>query len=161
VSASDERVMRALGRILRTWSLIKSVPLRSILPLQPPLLQLLSTRPDLPEDQLVVLGLKHLYSDPSKPRGEKLTFTDMNVAGTSETPGQAAAVQRRYRGQSAYTVIAVREQVRLSTRREDIDEAIEIAEGYRERGATIVSISAPDGETYSLDEISAFRRGVR
>lgn len=62
VSASDEKIMRALGRILRTWSLIKFVPMRSILPLQAPLLRLLSARPDLSEDQLVALGIKHLYS---------------------------------------------------------------------------------------------------
>jgi hypothetical protein len=49
----------------------------------------------------------------------------------------------------------------LSTRREGIDEAIEIAEDYRERGATIVSIRGPNGETYSLDEINALRRSSR
>ena len=62
MSASDEKIMRALGRILRTWSLIKFVPMRSVLPLQAPLLRLLSTRPDLSEDQLVALGIKRLYS---------------------------------------------------------------------------------------------------
>ena len=150
--------MRALGRILRTWSLIKSVPLRSILPLQAPLLQLLSTRPDLSEDRLVVLGLKHLYSAPNQPKGDRLTVTD--TVGTSETPSQAAPVQRRYRKQAAYIVTAVREQVQLSIKREGIDQAIEIAEGYHEAGATIVSIRAPDGKTYSLDEIDALRRNV-
>src|SRR5262245_43030473 len=105
--------MRALGRVLRTWSLIKSVPLCSILPLQAPLLQLLSTRRDLPEDQLVVLGLKHLYSSPNQPKGDKLKVTDFDVAGTSETPSQAAPVQKRYRKQTAYIVTAVREQVQL------------------------------------------------
>jgi hypothetical protein len=153
--------MRALGRVLRTWSLIKSVPLRSILQLQAPLLQLLSTRPDLSEDRLVVLGLKYLYSDPNKPKSDGLTLTGLDVARESETPSQSPPVQRRYKKQSAYIVTAFREQVRLSTRREGIDEAIEIAEGYRERGATIVSIRGPNGETYSLDEINALRRSSR
>jgi len=153
--------MRALGRVLRTWSLIKSVPLRSILQLQAPLLQLLSTRSDLSEDQLVVLGLKHLYSYPSRPKGDRPALTDPDVAGTSETPSQATPVERRYRKQAAYIVTAVQEQVRVSIKREGIDEAIEIAEGYRECGATIVSIRAPDGETYSLDEINALRRNIR
>jgi hypothetical protein len=162
VSASEERDMRASGRVLRTWSLIKSVPLRSILRLQAPLLQLLSTRPDLSEDQLVVLGLKHLYSNPDKPKdGRHLTLTDLDVAATSEAPSKATPVQRRYRKQAAYIVTAVREQVQLSIKRAGIDEAIEIAEGYRERGATIVSIRAPDGMTYSLDDFDALRRNIR
>jgi hypothetical protein len=153
--------MRALGRVLRTWSLIKSVPLRSLLPLQAPLLQLLSTRPNLPEDQLVVLGLKHLYSSPDQPKGDRLPVADLDIAGTSETLSQAAPVQRRYRKPAAYIVTAVREQVRLSIKREGIDQAIEIAEGYREAGATIVSIRAPDGKTYGLDEIEALRRSIQ
>jgi len=153
--------MRALGRILRTWSLIKSVPLRSLLPLQAPLLQLLSTRPNLSEDQLVVLGLKHLYSSPNQPRGDSLPVADLDIAGISETPSQAAPVQGRYRKPAAYIVTAVREQVQLSIKREGIDQAIEIAERYREAGATIVSIRSPDGKTYGLDEIDALRRNFQ
>ena len=153
--------MRALGRVLRTWSLIKSVPLRSILPLQAPLLQLLSTRSDLPEDQLVVLGLKHLYSSLNQPKGDRPTVADLDIVETSETPNPAAPVQKRYRKQAAYIVTAVREQVQLSIKREGIDQAIEIAEGYREAGATIVSIRAPDGKTYDLDEIDALRRNFQ
>jgi hypothetical protein len=95
VSASEERVMRALGRVLRTWSLIKSVPLCSILPLQAPLLQLLSTRSNLPEDQLVVLGLKHLYSSLNQPKGDRPTVADLDIVETSETPNPAAPVQKR------------------------------------------------------------------
>jgi hypothetical protein len=153
--------MRALGRVLRTWSLIKSVPLRSILQLQAPLLQLLSTRPDLAEDQLVVLGLKHLYSHPDNPKGGRLALTDPDVGGRSATPGQVPPVQRRYRKQTAYIVTAVREQIQQSIQRGGIDEAIELAEGYRERGATIVSIRAPNGKTYSLNEINALRHNIR
>jgi len=109
----------------------------------------------------VVLGLKHLYSPPNQPKGDRLPVADLDIAGTSETHSQAVPVQRRYRKPAAYIVTAVREQVRLSIKREGIDQAIEIAEGYREAGATIVSIRAPDGKTYGLDEIEALRRSIQ
>ena len=80
VSASDEKTMRALGRVLRTWSLIKFVPMRAILPLQAPLLRLLSARPDLSEDQLVALGLKQLYSSRNASKADKPTMTASDVA---------------------------------------------------------------------------------
>jgi PhoPQ-activated pathogenicity-related protein len=71
--------MRALGRILRTWSLIKFVPMRSILPLQAPLLRLLSTRSDLSEDQLVALGIKRLYSSRTASKRGKSVATASDV----------------------------------------------------------------------------------
>jgi hypothetical protein len=72
VNASDARAMQALGRILRMWSLIKLIPVRDLLPLQLPLLKLLSSRPELSEDELVVLGLKNLYSTRSGSRESKV-----------------------------------------------------------------------------------------
>lgn len=62
MNTSDDRVMRALGRILRTWSLIRMMPTERVARLQSPLLELLSKRPDLNEDELVVIGIKHLYT---------------------------------------------------------------------------------------------------
>ena len=58
---SEDRAMRALGRTLRMWSLIRMLPVRRLLPLQSPLLKLFATQADLTEDQLVKLGLKHLH----------------------------------------------------------------------------------------------------
>ena len=165
MSASDEKTMRALGRVLRTWSLIKFVPMRAILPHQAPLLRLLSARPDLSEDQLVALGLKQLYSIRNASEADKPNIAASDVAALLGAASKRVSgddiVKGRSRRQSAYIVTAVRDRVRLSIRRKGIDEAIEAAEGYHGSGATTVSIRAPDGKTYSLDELNALRRNIQ
>lgn len=157
--------MRALGRVLRTWSLIKFVPMSAILPLQAPLLRLLSARPDLSEDQLVALGLKQLYSSRTAPETDQPNMMASDVAAAlgaaSKRLSRDGIGKGHPRRQSAYTVTAVRDRLRLSIKRKGIDEAIEAAEGYHESGATTVSITAPDGKTYSLDELNALRRNVQ
>jgi hypothetical protein len=61
MSTSEDRLHAAINRILRTWSLIKMVPEHRLSVLRPSLLEALSEQGHLTEDELVVLGLKHLY----------------------------------------------------------------------------------------------------
>ncbi len=61
MNTSDNRVHAAANRILRTWSLIKMVPDHQLSPLRPSLLDALYEESHLTEDELVILGLKHLH----------------------------------------------------------------------------------------------------
>ena len=61
MNASDNRVHAAANRILRTWSLIKMVPDHQLSPLRPSLVDALYEESHLTEDELVILGLKHLH----------------------------------------------------------------------------------------------------
>jgi hypothetical protein len=61
MGTSDNRVHAAANRILRTWSLIKMVPDHQLSPLRPSLVDTLYEESHLTEDELVVLGLKHLH----------------------------------------------------------------------------------------------------
>jgi hypothetical protein len=132
--------------------------MRSILPLQAPLLRLLSTRPDLSEDQLVALGIKRLYSSRNISKRGKPVSAALDVVNALR--GASKIVEARPR-EGDYLVTAVCEQVRLSVRRKGIDEAIVTAEGYHERGATTVSIRTPDGKMYGVNEFDALRRDIQ
>jgi hypothetical protein len=61
MSTSEDHLHAAINRILRTWSLIKMVPEHRLSKLRPSLMEALSEQSHLTEDELVVLGLKHLY----------------------------------------------------------------------------------------------------
>jgi hypothetical protein len=161
VTVAEDRVMRALGRILRTWSLIKLMPMRDILPLQKPLLKLLSTRSDLSEDQLVALGLKQLYADrkAGNPAGGRDPTSTPSLVAMLRQAAPLVSERRKTINPNGgrlvtYTVIAVTERTTVSIRRRGFEEAISTADSYRRTGATNVSIRAPDGKTYSLAEFA-------
>jgi hypothetical protein len=162
VNASDARIMRALGRTLRVWSLIKLIPVRELLPLQPPLLKLLSARPASTEDEMVALGLKHLYSsdvDLREISGEVLSTSSMItllMQSTQQRPNRSDAFAGRSRSRGAYQVIAASEWTKVSMKRRSLNDAIATAQVYHRLGATVV-IEAPDGKRYSLERGNALR----
>lgn len=165
MNTSDDRVMRALGRILRTWSLIRMMPTERVARLQSPLLELLSNRPDLNEDELVVIGIKHLYTTR---RSSDVESGTLSTSGMSALMRQLAphrthldAPGGREKKRASYIVTAIGERSRVSTTRRSIDEAIEAAQRYRSIGATDVSIEAPDGQMYDLDHFDVLRRSSR
>src|SRR5262249_13668357 len=59
--SSEVRVRDAVDRIMRTWSLIKLVPEQSNSGTRSSVTKLLLEHPHLTEDELVAVGLKHLY----------------------------------------------------------------------------------------------------
>ena len=59
--SSEARVRVAVDRIMRTWSLIKLVPKQSSSGTRSSVTKLLLEHPHLTEDELVVVGLKHLH----------------------------------------------------------------------------------------------------
>ena len=59
--SSEVRVRNAVDRIMRTWSLIKLVPEQSSSGRRSSVTKLLLEHPHLTEDELVAVGLKHLY----------------------------------------------------------------------------------------------------
>jgi hypothetical protein len=59
--SSEVRVRDAVDRIMRTWSLIKLVPEQSSSATRSSVTKLLLEQPHLTEDELVVVGLKHLH----------------------------------------------------------------------------------------------------
>jgi hypothetical protein len=61
MSARADRRQAAIDRILRIWSLIKLVPEHGLSGLRPSLTEMLSEQRHLSEDELVILGLKHLH----------------------------------------------------------------------------------------------------
>jgi len=78
--SSEVRVRDAVDRIMRTWSLIKLVPEESGSGTRSSVTKLLLEHPHLTEDELVVIGLKHLYqTDGPKKRQER----DVGVDHTS------------------------------------------------------------------------------
>jgi hypothetical protein len=94
--------------------------------LQDSIRELLVSHSDHTENELVVIGLKHLY---------------------------AASRQQK----PVYLITADLERTRISVKRPDIDDAIKAAEHFNLIGATTVSVEAPDGMTYGLDELDALR----
>ena len=71
----------AVDRIMRTWSLIKLVPEQSSSRARSSVTKLLVEHPHLTEDELVVIGLKHLYqTDAPKKQQER----DFGVDETSK-----------------------------------------------------------------------------
>lgn len=165
MNTSDDRVMRALGRILRTWSLIQMMPTERVALLQSPLLELLSNRPDLNENELVVLGIKHLYT---ARRSGDVEDGILSTSGMSTLMRQLAPYRThldapggRPKRRAPYIVTASGKRSRVSTKRRSIDEAIEAAERYRSIGATDVSIEAPDGQMYDADQFDILRRNSR
>ena len=70
--SSEVRVRDAVDRIMRTWSLIKLVPEQSGSGTRSSVTKLLLEHPHLTEDELVVVGLKHLHqTDGSKKKHER------------------------------------------------------------------------------------------
>jgi hypothetical protein len=59
--SSEVRVRAAVDRVMRTWSLIKLVPEQSSSGTRSSVAKLLLEHPHLTEDELVVVGLKHLH----------------------------------------------------------------------------------------------------
>jgi hypothetical protein len=59
--SSEVRVRDAVDRVMRAWSLIKLVPEQSGSGTRSSVTKLLLEHPHLTEDELVVIGLKHLY----------------------------------------------------------------------------------------------------
>jgi hypothetical protein len=70
--SSEVRVRAAVDRVMRTWSLIKLVPEQSSSGMRSSVTKLLLEHPHLTEDELVVVGLKHLHqTDGSKKQQER------------------------------------------------------------------------------------------
>ena len=79
--SSEARVRGAVDRIMRTWSLIKLVPEQSSSGTRSSVTKLLLEHPHLTEDELVVVGLKHLHkTDGPKKQQER----DLGVDDTSK-----------------------------------------------------------------------------
>ena len=79
--SSEVRVRNAVDRIMRTWSLIKLVPEQSSSGTRSSVTKLLLEHPHLTEDELVAVGLKHLYqTDGPKKQQER----DFGVDDTSK-----------------------------------------------------------------------------
>jgi hypothetical protein len=152
MSSHDARVMQALGRIMRTWSLITMTPVRHLLPLQSRLLAMLTGQRDLTENELVVLGLKHLHATRhgSKEVGGKLQSTSL--------PRRARRSGRSMKS-APYTIVAEGKEIAASVKRRTIEGAIQAVEDYRRIGVTIITIETPDGTRYSPDQLSALRVG--
>ena len=79
--SSEVRVRDAVDRIMRIWSLIKLVSEQSSSGRRSSVTKLLLERPHLTEDELVVVGLKHLHqTDGPKKQQER----DFGVDDTSK-----------------------------------------------------------------------------
>ena len=79
--SSEVRVRDAVDRIMRTWSLIKLVPEQSGSRTRSSVTKLLLEHPHLTEDEMVVVGLKHLHqTDGPKKQQER----DFGVDDTSK-----------------------------------------------------------------------------
>ena len=75
--SSEVRVRDSVDRIMRTWSLIKLVLEQSGSGTRSSVTKLLLEHPHLTEDELVVIGLKHLYqTDAPKKQQERETSKD-------------------------------------------------------------------------------------
>jgi len=84
--SSEVRVRDAVDRIMRTWSLIKLAPEQSRSGTRLSVTKLLLEHPDLTEDQLVVVGLKHLYQTdgPKKQHEREFGGDDTSKDGFSD-----------------------------------------------------------------------------
>ena len=72
MTSSEVRVRCAVDRVMRTWSLIKMVREKDISDTRCSIATLLLERAHLAEDELVVVGFKHLYQkDGSKKRQQR------------------------------------------------------------------------------------------
>jgi hypothetical protein len=79
--SSEVRVRDAVNRIMRIWSLIKLVPEQSSSGARSSVTKLLLAHPHLTDDELVVVGLKHLHqTDGPKKQQER----DFGVDDTSK-----------------------------------------------------------------------------
>jgi hypothetical protein len=58
---SDAKVRNAVRRVMRSWALIKLKPERQLSRARASVEALLTEHPELSEEKMVVLGLKHLY----------------------------------------------------------------------------------------------------
>lgn len=149
MSSHDARVMQALGRIMRTWSLITMTPVRHLLPLQSRLLAMLTGQRDLTENELVVLGLKYLHATKHAPKTE-------GDARPASSPRRARDGGRSLKS-APYTVVAEGQQTRASVKRRTIEGAIQAVEDYRRIGVTIITIETADGTKYNPDQLDALR----
>jgi hypothetical protein len=103
----------------------------------------------LKEDELVVIGLQHLANTCGAQ--DKRTSSSSRTSQDKASEGQASSNR-------TYTIIAVGDHAKMSTRGRSVDEAIIIADEYRKLGATMVLIKTPDGRRYSSDEVSRLLR---
>jgi hypothetical protein len=72
--SSEVRVRDAVDRIVRTWSLIKMVPEQSISGTRSSVTTLLLEHLRLTEDELVAVGLKHLYQTDGPKKQQERDF---------------------------------------------------------------------------------------
>ena len=81
--SSEVRVRDAVDRIMRTWSLIKLMPEKSSSGARSSVTKLLLEHPDLTEDELVAVGLKHLHqTDGPKKQQERDLGVDDTCKGS-------------------------------------------------------------------------------
>ena len=78
--SSEVRVRDAVDRVMRAWSLIKLVPEQSSSGARSSVTKLLLEHPHLTEDELVVIGLKHLYQTDAPKKQQEREF------GVGDTP---------------------------------------------------------------------------
>ena len=78
--SSEIRVRDAVDRIVRTWSLIKLVPEQSSSATRSSVTKLLLEHPHLTEDEMVVVGLKHLHQTDGPKKQQERDF------GVDDTP---------------------------------------------------------------------------
>jgi hypothetical protein len=57
----EAKLQTAVSRIMRTWSLIKMTPEHRLSRARSSVVALLSKHPELSENKMVILGLKHLH----------------------------------------------------------------------------------------------------
>ena len=72
--SSEVRVRDAVDRIMRTWSLIKLVPEQRSSGTRSSVTKLLLEHPYLTEDELVVVGLKHLHQTDGPKKQQERNF---------------------------------------------------------------------------------------
>jgi hypothetical protein len=61
MTQSEAKLRNAVSRVMHIWSLIKMTPEHRLSRARSSVLALLSEHPKLSEDEMVILGLKHLH----------------------------------------------------------------------------------------------------
>src|SRR6516164_8285591 len=72
--STEARDRDAVDRIMRTWSLIKLMPEKSSSGARSSVTKLLLEHPDLTEDELVAVGLKHLHQTDGPKKQQERDF---------------------------------------------------------------------------------------
>jgi hypothetical protein len=94
VSAAEIKLSAAVERIVRTWSLIKLIPRNRSAGIRASICSLLSEQKHLSENELVVLGLKHLYrTDQQASRGKEQPDAAAGKADVVELDAENSKVE--------------------------------------------------------------------